>query len=161
MGFEKFCNIKVRQSGQVPSAAVLVTTLKALKANSGIESDTDINTPDEIRLEAGFANLHWHINNVARYGIPVVVAINRFATDTEAELQWLINAVNQTAAFGCEVSDAFSQGEAGAIELAHTVVRAADTQSQFRLLYPDDASLEAKLSTLAEVGYGAAGISLG
>ncbi|MGI2081737.1 formate--tetrahydrofolate ligase [Shewanella putrefaciens] len=160
MGFEKFCNIKVRQSGQVPSAAVLVTTLKALKANSGIESDTDINTPDEIRLEAGFANLHWHINNVARYGIPVVVAINRFATDTEAELQWLINAVNQTAAFGCEVSDAFSQGEAGAIELAHTVVRAADTQSQFRLLYPDDASLEAKLSTLAEVGYGAAGISL-
>ncbi|MGX7653397.1 formate--tetrahydrofolate ligase [Shewanella putrefaciens] len=160
MGFEKFCNIKVRQSGQVPSSAVLVTTLKALKANSGIESDTDINTPDEIRLEAGFANLHWHINNVARYGIPVVVAINRFATDTEAELQWLINAVNQTAAFGCEVSDAFSQGEAGAIELAHTVVRAADTQSQFRLLYPDDASLEAKLSTLAEVGYGAAGISL-
>lgn len=160
MGFEKFCNIKVRQSGQVPSAAVLVTTLKALKANSGIESDTDINTPDEIRLEAGFANLHWHINNVARYGIPVVVAINRFATDTEAELQWLINAVNQTAAFGCEVSDAFSQGEAGTIELAHTVVRAADTQSQFRLLYPDDASLEAKLSTLAEVGYGAAGISL-
>lgn len=160
MGFEKFCNIKVRQSGQVPSAAVLVTTLKALKANSGIESDTDINTPDEIRLEAGFANLHWHINNVARYGIPVVVAINRFATDTEAELQWLINAVNQTAAFGCEVSDAFSQGEAGAIELAHTVVRAADTQSQFRLLYPDDDSLEAKLSTLAEVGYGAAGISL-
>lgn len=160
MGFEKFCNIKVRQSGQVPSAAVLVTTLKALKANSGIESDTDINTPDEIRLEAGFANLHWHINNVARYGIPVVVAINRFATDTESELQWLINAVNQTAAFGCEVSDAFSQGEAGAIELAHTVVRAADTQSQFRLLYPDDASLEAKLSTLAEVGYGAAGISL-
>ncbi|ABM23478.1 Formate-tetrahydrofolate ligase [Shewanella sp. W3-18-1] len=160
MGFEKFCNIKVRQSGQVPSAAVLVTTLKALKANSGIESDTDINTPDEIRLEAGFANLHWHINNVARYGIPVVVAINRFATDTEAELQWLINAVNQTAAFGCEVSDAFSQGEAGAIELAYTVVRAADTQSQFRLLYPDDASLEAKLSTLAEVGYGAAGISL-
>lgn len=160
MGFEKFCNIKVRQSGQVPSAAVLVTTLKALKANSGIESDTDINTPDAIRLAAGFANLHWHINNVARYGIPVVVAINRFATDTETELQWLINAVNQTVAFGCEVSDAFSQGEAGAIELAQTVVRAADTQSQFRLLYPDDVSLEAKLSTLAEVGYGAAGISL-
>lgn len=160
MGFEKFCNIKVRQSGKVPSAAVLVTTLKALKANSGIESDTDINTPDEIRLEAGFANLNWHINNVARYGIPVVVAINRFTTDTEAELQWLINAVNQTAAFGCEVSDAFSQGEAGAIELAHTVVHAAETESQFSLLYPDDASLDAKLSTLAEVGYGAAGMSL-
>ncbi|AVI65243.1 formate--tetrahydrofolate ligase [Shewanella sp. WE21] len=160
MGFEKFCNIKVRQSGQVPAAAVLVTTLKALKANSGLVSESDINLPDQARLEAGFANLNWHINNVARYGIPVVVAINRFATDTDAELQWLTAAVNASNAFGCEVSDAFSQGEAGAVALAQTVVRAAETESQFKLLYSDEASLEAKLSTLAEVGYGAAGVSL-
>lgn len=160
MGFEKFCNIKVRQSGQVPAAAVLVTTLKALKANSGLVSESDINLPDQARLEAGFANLNWHINNVARYGIPVVVAINRFATDTDAELQWLTEAVNASRAFGCEVSDAFSQGEAGAVALAQTVVRAAETESQFKLLYSDEASLEAKLSTLAEVGYGAAGVSL-
>lgn len=170
MGFEKFCNIKVRQSGQAPAAAVLVTTLKALKANSGLATEVDsnvsnihvpnINAPDQARLEAGFANLNWHINNVARYGIPVVVAINRFATDSDAELQWLIEAVNASAAFGCEISDAFSQGEAGAIALAQTVVRAAETESQFRLLYPDEVSLEAKLSTLAEVGYGAAGVSL-
>ena len=160
MGFEKFCNIKVRQSGQVPAAAVLVTTLKALKANSGLVSESDINLPDQARLKAGFANLNWHINNVARYGIPVVVAINRFATDTDAELQWLTAAVNASCAFGCEVSDAFSQGEAGAVALAQTVVRAAETESQFKLLYSDEASLEAKLSTLAEVGYGAAGVSL-
>ncbi|MGI2165828.1 formate--tetrahydrofolate ligase [Shewanella oncorhynchi] len=160
MGFEKFCNIKVRQSGQVPAAAVLVTTLKALKANSGLVSESDINLPDQARLEAGFANLNWHINNVARYGIPVVVAINRFATDTDAELQWLTEAVNASSAFGSEVSDAFSQGEAGAVALAQTVVRAAETESQFKLLYSDEASLEAKLSTLAEVGYGAAGVSL-
>ncbi|MCU8035354.1 MAG: formate--tetrahydrofolate ligase [Shewanella sp.] len=160
MGFEKFCNIKVRQSGQVPAAAVLVTTLKALKANSGLVSESDINLPDHARLEAGFANLNWHINNVARYGIPVVVAINRFATDTDAELQWLTEAVNASSAFGCEVSDAFSQGEAGAVALAQTVIRAAETESQFKLLYSDEASLEAKLSTLAEVGYGAAGVSL-
>lgn len=170
MGFEKFCNIKVRQSGQAPAAAVLVTTLKALKANSGLATEVDsnapnihvpnINAPDQARLEAGFANLNWHINNVARYGIPVVVAINRFATDSDAELQWLMEAVNASAAFGCEISDAFSQGEAGAIALAQTVVRAAETESQFKLLYPDEASLEAKLSTLAEVGYGAAGVSL-
>jgi len=170
MGFEKFCNIKVRQSGQAPAAAVLVTTLKALKANSGLATEVDsnvsnihvpnINAPDQARLEAGFANLNWHINNVARYGIPVVVAINRFATDSDAELQWLMEAVNASAAFGCEISDAFSQGEAGAIALAQTVVRAAETESQFKLLYPDEVSLEAKLSTLAEVGYGAAGVSL-
>lgn len=160
MGFEKFCNIKVRQSGQVPSAAVLVTTLKALKANSGLESDMDINAPDQIRLEAGFANLNWHINNVARYGIPVVVGINRFATDTDAELQWLTEAVGRTLAFGCEISDAFARGEAGAIALAQTVVQAAETESQFKPLYSEQASLEAKLSTLAEVGYGALGVSL-
>ncbi|MCS6134617.1 formate--tetrahydrofolate ligase [Shewanella baltica] len=165
MGFEKFCNIKVRQSGQAPAAAVLVTTLKALKANSGLVTEVDsnapnIHVPDQARLEAGFANLNWHINNVARYGIPVVVAINRFATDSDAELQWLMEAVNASAAFGCEISDAFSQEEAGAIALAQTVVRAAEIESQFKLLYPDEASLEAKLSTLAEVGYGAAGVSL-
>lgn len=160
MGFEKFCNIKVRQSGQVPSAAVLVTTLKALKANSGVESDMDINAPDQTRLEAGFANLNWHINNVARYGIPVVVAINRFATDTDAELQWLTEAVSRTQAFGCEISDAFTKGEAGAIALAQTVVQAAETESQFKSLYSDEVSLEAKLSTIAEVGYGAASVSL-
>lgn len=160
MGFEKFCNIKVRQSGQVPSAAVLVTTLKALKANSGLSSDRDINAPDQARLAAGFANLHWHINNVVRYGVPVVVAINRFATDSEAELQWLMDAVKATAAFGCEISDAFTQGEAGATALAQTVVAAAESESAFTWLYPEDASIEAKLSTLCELGYGAAGMSL-
>ena len=73
---------------------------------------------------------------------------------------FLIRSSNASAAFGCEISDAFSQGEAGAIALAQTVVRAAETKSQFKLLYPDEASLEAKLSTLAEVGYGAKGVSL-
>ncbi|MGS0730804.1 formate--tetrahydrofolate ligase, partial [Shewanella sp. 0m-11] len=86
MGFEKFSNIKVRESGYAPSASVVVVTLKALKANSGIESDIDINQPDMERLQAGFANLEWHINNVSQYGVPVVVAINRFPTDTDEEL---------------------------------------------------------------------------
>lgn len=160
MGFEKFCNIKARQSGLIPSAAVLVTTLKALKANSGLASDADINAPDQARLEAGFANLNWHIKNVAQYGLPVVVAINRFATDTDAELNWLMEAVRGTAAFGCELSEAFSQGEDGAMALAQTVIRACEQPSEFKLLYPDNMGLEAKLSTLAELGYGAAGISL-
>lgn len=160
MGFEKFCNIKTRQSKQTPDAVVLVTTLKALKANSGIESDKDINQRDMARLEAGFANLEWHINNAARYGVPVVVAINRFAADSIEELNWLQNRISSTKAFDCALSDAFSQGALGATALAEKVVMACEQVSQFKRLYDDDASIEAKLMTLAEVGLGAAGVSL-
>ncbi|WP_076412045.1 formate--tetrahydrofolate ligase [Shewanella sp. UCD-KL12] len=160
MGFEKFCNIKVRESGKAPDAAVLVVTLKALKANSGIASDSDINQEDMLRLQAGFANLKWHIDNVSQYGIPVVVAINRFPTDTSVELDWLKTAVNETSAFGCEVSEAFSLGAAGAEALAKTVVNATKHVSQFKHLYPTEASIEAKLLTIAEAGYGAKGIAL-
>ncbi|MGI2260416.1 formate--tetrahydrofolate ligase [Shewanella sp. GXUN23E] len=160
MGFEKFSNIKVRESGDAPAAAVLVTTLKALKANSGIASETAITAPDAERLAAGYANLEWHINNVSRYGVPVVVAINRFPTDTEEELQWLKQKVMQSAAFGCELSNAFAEGPQGAIELARTVVQAANSPSDFKLLYQLDTPLEARLNRLAVDGYGAAGISL-
>ncbi len=160
MGFEKFCNIKVRQSGKAPSAVVLVTTLKALKANSGIESDADINSPDMHRLQAGFANLEWHINNAAQYGVPVVVAINRFAADSHDELQWLQNKIANTKAFDCALSDAFTQGARGAEELAKKVVAACEQPCQFNLLYENDTSIEAKLMTLAEVGLGGSSVSL-
>lgn len=160
MGFEKFCNIKTRQSGQTPDAVVLVTTLKALKANSGIESDKDINHQDMPRLMAGFANLEWHIENVARYGAPVIVAINRFTTDSEEELEWLQARVASTKAFDCELSEAFVQGAQGASALAEKVVAACEQVNQFKRLYEDDASIETKLMTLAEVGLGAAGVRL-
>ncbi|WP_028766562.1 formate--tetrahydrofolate ligase [Shewanella fidelis] len=160
MGFEKFSNIKVRESGYTPSAAVVVVTLKALKANSGIESEQDINQPDSERLTAGFANLEWHINNVSQYGVPVVVAINRFPTDTDAELEWLIERIGQTKAFGCEISEAFAKGAEGAAKLADMVYRATEVGSELKLLYQTADSLESKLMTLAEVGYGAASVSL-
>ena len=160
MGFEKFCNIKVRESGQAPSAAVLVVTLKALKANSGINSDADINAPDIARLQAGFSNLNWHIDNVAKYGVPVVVAINHFPTDTQQELDWLQQAVMNTAAFGCEISEAFTQGAAGAEALARTVAAATEQASQFNFLYDTDTSIASKLMTIAEVGYGARNVNM-
>ncbi|MGS0825194.1 formate--tetrahydrofolate ligase [Shewanella sp. 0m-8] len=160
MGFEKFSNIKVRESGYAPSASVVVVTLKALKANSGIESDIDINQPDMERLQAGFANLEWHINNVSQYGVPVVVAINRFPTDTDEELEWLSQRIKQTKAFGSEISEAFGKGAEGASKLADMVYRATQTPSDFKLLYQSDTSLEAKLMTLAEVGYGASSVTL-
>ncbi|WP_028864303.1 formate--tetrahydrofolate ligase [Psychromonas aquimarina] len=160
MGFEKFCNIKVRESGQAPSAAVLVVTLKALKANSGINSDADINAPDMERLKEGFSNLKWHIDNVTKYGVPVVVAINHFPTDTQEELDWLQQAVMNTAAFGCEISEAFTQGAAGAEALARTVEAATEQASQFKFLYDADASIASKLMTIAEVGYGARNVNM-
>ncbi len=160
MGFEKFCNIKVRESGKTPSAAVLVVTLKALKANSGIASDADINAPDMQRLQAGFANLNWHIDNVAKYGVPVVVAINHFASDTQQELDWLQQAVMKTAAFGCEISEAFTQGAAGTEALAKTVEAAAAQANQFKFLYDNETSIASKLATIAEVGYGASSVKM-
>ncbi|MCL1057172.1 formate--tetrahydrofolate ligase [Shewanella gelidimarina] len=160
MGFEKFSNIKVRESGYKPSAAVVVVTLKALKANSGIESDIAIDQPDLARLKAGFANLEWHINNVHQYGAPVVVAINRFPTDTAAELDWLQAEVSHTRAFGCEISDAFAHGSEGGVELAKMVYAATQLKSEFKCLYKAEDSLEAKLMTLAEVGYGAASVAM-
>lgn len=160
MGFEKFCNIKVRESGDAPAAAVLVTTLKALKANSGLQSTLDITAPDTERLQAGFTNLQWHINNVRQYGVPVVVAINRFPTDTDEELNWLKDKVMQSGAFGCEISEAFGKGAQGAVELAHTVVAATQADSDFHLLYDVQMPLAAKLNHLAQQGYGAAGVEL-
>jgi formate--tetrahydrofolate ligase len=160
MGFEKFCNIKVRESGKTPDAAVLVVTLKALKANSGIESNIDINAPDMDRLQAGFSNLNWHINNVSKYGVPVIVAINHFPTDTQEELDWLQDAVTNTAAFGCEISKSFAQGASGAEELARTVAAAAEQSSNFKFLYDVNTTIISKLLTIAESGYGANNVTL-
>ncbi|MCL1042844.1 formate--tetrahydrofolate ligase [Shewanella marisflavi] len=155
MGFEKFCNIKARQSGKAPDAAVLVVTIKALKSHV---SDEGLSEMD--KLAAGYANLSWHIANVGKYGLPVVVAINRFADDTEQELNWLRERALQEGVFACEICEAFAQGAEGAVDLAHAVVRATEEPNHFHHLYDTDQSIEAKLLTIAEAGYGASGIRL-
>jgi len=160
MGFEKFANIKVRESGTTPNAAVLVVTLKALKANSGIETDKNIQATDLPRLQTGFKTLQWHINNVAQYGVPVVVAINHFPTDSQEELTWLQQAIEDTAAFGSAISYAFAQGAEGAATLAELVVKASEQPSKFSLLYNTEDSLMEKLTKIAQQGYTAEGIQL-
>ncbi|QIR15071.1 formate--tetrahydrofolate ligase [Shewanella aestuarii] len=160
MGFEKFCNIKVNNSGVTPDASVVVVTLKALKANSGIGSEKCVNEPDLKRLKAGFKNLEWHIDNVSRYGIPVVVAINRYPEDTDDELTWLQQKITQTKAFGSSISEAFAKGAAGATHLAEIVNLATQQQSHFKPLYSNDDSIESKLMTLTELMYGAANMTL-
>ncbi|MDF0534739.1 formate--tetrahydrofolate ligase [Shewanella sp. A32] len=159
MGFEKFCNIKVRASGHQPDCAVLVVTLKALKSHAEVHQQ-DINAADLTALQQGFANLAWHLANIRRYGVPVVVAINRFPQDCEQELAWLQQAAITAGASDCVVSEAFAKGAAGATALAEAVLTALQQPAQFHYLYDPDAGLEQSLATLTELGYGAAGFSL-
>ncbi|MFQ2508630.1 formate--tetrahydrofolate ligase [Aeromonas caviae] len=167
MGLEKFFNIKYRQSGLAPACVVLVATVRGLKANSGLLDirpgqplPASLQGEDLPTLTAGCANLAWHIHNARRYGVPVVVAINRFPTDSDAELALLEEAARQAGACGVALSRAFTDGGAGAADLAHAVVAACKQPSEVRLLYPDEMSLAAKLATLVECGYGGRGITL-
>ncbi|MEZ9762200.1 formate--tetrahydrofolate ligase [Vibrio splendidus] len=168
MGFEKACNIKVKASNKKPDCAVVVATLRGLKANSGLY-DLRPGTPlpdsifndDQDALTAGLENLRWHINNVKQYQVPTVVAINRFPQDSTQELDALKQMITDfDSSVSVEVSEAFGQGGEGATQLAQAVVKACQKESQFKPLYYSEQSLEEKLMAVAEVGYGAAGISL-
>ncbi|WP_261817964.1 formate--tetrahydrofolate ligase [Vibrio gallicus] len=168
MGFEKACNIKAQASGKAPDCAVVVATLRGLKANSGLyDFKPGQPIPDALfeadskALEAGFANLKWHIENVAKYGVPTVVAINRFPQDSDQELEQL-KALVESLPLDVEVAvcEAFAKGGAGAAELATKVVQQTEKGSQFKPLYRLEQSLEEKVMAVTEVGYGAASVSL-
>ncbi|MGR5056710.1 formate--tetrahydrofolate ligase [Vibrio rotiferianus] len=168
MGFEKACNIKASAANRAPDCVVIVATLRGLKANSGhydlrpgMAIPDSIFNPDQAALEAGFENLKWHINNVHKYGIPAVVAINQFPQDSEqelAELTALIERFNPEVKVA--VSTAFGQGGDGAIELAQHVVATCDQASEFKPLYTKEQSLTEKLMAVCEVGYGASNIEM-
>lgn len=146
----------------------MVATLRGLKANSGLynikpgqpipdalfEADSDA-------LEAGFANLKWHLENVAKYGVPAVVAINRFPQDSEQELNQL-KAMVEALPMNVEVAicEAFAKGGEGAAELATKVVEQTQKPSTFKPLYTLDQTLEEKIMAITEVGYGAASVTL-
>ncbi|MGF1682656.1 formate--tetrahydrofolate ligase [Photobacterium minamisatsumaniensis] len=170
MGFEKACNIKAQQAGRGADCAVVVATLRGLKANSGLYDlrpgqglPDAIFSPDEKALVAGFDNLQWHINNAAKYGVPVVVAINRFPQDTDAELNQL-KAMIENTTFNVHVdvaiSEAFGKGGEGAALLADAVIKACEQPTNFKPLYSLEQTLEEKLMTIAEVGYGSRGVEL-
>ncbi|GKX54716.1 formate--tetrahydrofolate ligase [Leminorella grimontii] len=161
MGMEKFFNIKYRQSGIKPSCVVLVATLRSLKANSGkFNIKPGQSLPPEIAesnvelLAQGCQNLGWHINNAKRYGLPVVIAINKFPTDSEQELDYLREFALSCGAVGVEVSRAFAEGGQGTAELAKAVVAASQNEAKVNLLYQDEVPLRSKLQTLVDT-YGA------
>ncbi len=154
LGAEKFCNIKCRQTGLDPDLVVLVATVRALKFHGGIALKK-IAEANVTAVEKGVENLKKHIENIHRFGLPLVVAVNTFASDTEAEIECIRD---KCADLGVEIVPAshHAHGGAGAEDLARTVVEVAEnTQSDFKPLYPDDMNLWDKVRTVAQEIYGA------
>jgi formate--tetrahydrofolate ligase len=154
LGAEKFFDIKCRQTGLRPDAAVVVATVRALKMHGGVARDA-LREENVGALEQGFANLKRHLANLRTFGVPAVVSVNRFTADTAAELNRLTELC---AAEGVKaiVADHWARGGEGAVELARTVVELADNgKADFRFLYPDDMPLLDKVRTIATRIYGA------
>ena len=158
LGAEKFVDIKCRKSGIRPSAVILVATVRALKHHGGCPKE-EYSTENLDYLEKGLANLKRHIHNVTKeYGMPVVVAINKFPADTDAELQFVFDTVK---AMGAEVavSNVFGKGSAGGKELAEKVLEAIEKPNNFSFTYELDIPITEKINAVARKIYGAAGVS--
>jgi len=156
LGAEKFFDIKCRKAGLTPSAVVLVATVRALKYNGGVQKP-QLAEENLEALRAGAVNLEAHIENLRKYGLPIVVAINRFGTDTEAELN-MVREICEKAGADFALSDVFAGGGEGGVELAKKVVEACEKPSQFKLLYDDNTGIVEKITTIAKEIYGADGV---
>lgn len=157
LGAEKFLDIKCRLAGLSPDAIVVVATLRALKYNGGVPK-ADTAKENVAALKKGFANLGAHVENMRKYGVPVVVAINRFLTDTEDELEAL---EEYCASIHVEyaLSEVFAKGGAGGVDLAEKIVRACEQPKQFRMIYEDSDPFETKMDKIAREIYGADGVT--
>lgn len=154
LGAEKFFDIKCRMNGLKPDAVVLVATVKALKYNGGVPK-TELTAENLEALKKGIVNLEKHIENLQKYGVPVVVTLNRFITDTDAELDFVKEFCT---ARGCDfaLANVWEKGGEGGIELANAVLNTLETKkSNFKVLYEDDLSIKDKISTIATEIYGA------
>ena len=157
LGAEKFMDIKCRYAGLSPSAVVLVATVRALKYNGGVpKTETGVPNPDA--LKKGLVNLAAHVENMQKFGVPVVVAINRFAADSDEELAILAEYCKQA---GCRfaLSEVFAKGGEGGMELARAVVEACGDPSDFHPLYDAALPIKEKIEAIASRIYGAAAVS--
>lgn len=157
LGAEKFLDIKCRFGELKPSAAVIVATIRALKHHGGANKE-DYDKEDLQALEKGFANLEKHIENIKKFGLPPVVAINRFPSDTENEIKFM---EDKLAAMGveCALTEVFTKGGDGALELAKKVVKVCDEdKADFKPLYDVNLSIKEKLEIIAKEVYGADGV---
>ncbi len=158
LGAEKFFNIKSRYAKLKPDAAVIVATVRALKYNGGVNVK-ELSEENLEALEKGFANLEKHIENIAKFKLPAVVAINRFPTDTEKELEFLMKKCEDLGVKAV-LSEVWAKGGEGALDLAHAVVEICENEkSDFEPLYELDKSIEEKISTIAKEIYGARSVN--
>jgi formate--tetrahydrofolate ligase len=158
LGAEKFFDIKCRKAGLAPDAAVVVATVRALKMYGGVSKE-NLKNENVLAVNKGCENLKRHLENMAKFGVPVAVAINRFVTDTDAEMQEVMKAVESLGvkAFVCTH---WADGGAGTEQLAHHIVELANSgRAAFRPLYPDDMSLRDKVKTIATEIYRASDIA--
>jgi formate--tetrahydrofolate ligase len=158
LGAEKFFDIKCRIAGLKPSAVVLVATVRALKYNGGV-AKADLSAPNLDALKKGIVNLEKHIENLKKYGVPIVVTLNRFVTDSEEELDYVKSFCKDR---DCEfsLSEVWEKGGAGGIDLAEKVIKTIETkESNFKPLYDIKLSIKEKIETVAKEIYGAASVS--
>lgn len=158
LGAEKFFDIKSRMAGLHPDAVVLVATVRALKYNGGV-AKADIGEENLEALKKGIVNLEKHIENLQKYGVPVVVTLNSFVTDTKAETDYIEQFCRER---DCEfaLAKVWENGGKGGVELAEKVLKTLETkESHFKPLYADDLSLEEKIETIAKEIYGADGVT--
>ena len=166
MGAEKFFNIKCRVSGMKPDAVVLVATIRALKVHSGRYKvvpgkplPVRMMEEDISAVEEGCSNLRRHIENLGKFGIPVIVALNRFPSDTDGEIESALNIARGTGAFDAVLSEVHSRGGEGGAVLAEAVVKACDeVEVEFKMTYPDDLPLRDKIRTIGTEIYRADGV---
>ena len=158
LGAEKFFDIKCRMAGLKPDAVVLVATIRALKYNGGVQKD-ELSSENLDALKAGIVNLEKHIENLHKFGVPVVVTLNSFVTDTKAETDFVEQFCKER---GCEfaLSEVWEKGGEGGIDLANKVLETIEhKESNFKVLYDDSLSLKEKIETVAKEIYGADGVT--
>ncbi len=153
LGAEKFLDIKCRYAGIAPSCIVIVATCRALKYNGGVPK-AEVSEPNLDALKNGIVNLGVHIDNMNKYGVPVVVAINRFYTDSDEELKYIEDYCHERGA-EFALSDVFCEGGNGGVDLAKKVVEACEKPSDFKLLYDNDLTIKEKMNRIATEIYGA------
>ncbi len=158
LGAEKFFDIKCRKNNLKPEAVVIVATARALKMHGGV-AKSDLSKENLSAIEKGFDNVKIHIENMAKFGVKTIIAVNKFITDTDAELELIKNLAekNSSKAIVCE---GWGKGGLGATELAQAVVNLCEEKSDFHLIYPDDASLEDKIDILAKEIYRAGSVEM-
>jgi formate--tetrahydrofolate ligase len=159
LGAEKFLDIKCRMAGLAPSAAVVVATIRALKMHGGV-AKADLGAENVAAVRMGASNLRRHVTNLQKFGLPVVVALNHFTSDTDAEAE-AVRTVCAELGVAVEVCRHWAEGGAGAVALAEEVVRVAESgAAQFKPLYPNDMPLDQKIATIAREIYGAKEIAI-